>query len=166
SINSDSVYKFSDSSMDFDLKEKENGNTKYLINGTAAKIHFNTGDLSGYEFDVHTYDNTLKEFHIIKFADENGYEFPSKDNDAFRIAVGDEYVILDIQMPQSYIDNAEAELFEKANEYLSDKLEPNIQYLLDVDTLHLQRILNNTVTHFFSIGDFIKVVDEDFDINR
>ncbi|MEG0983051.1 phage tail protein, partial [Algoriella sp.] len=81
SINSDSVYKFSDSSMDFDLKEKENGNTKYLINGTAAKIHFNTGDLSGYEFDVHTYDNTLKEFHIIKFADENGYEFPSKDND-------------------------------------------------------------------------------------
>ncbi|VDH16098.1 Fibronectin type III protein [Algoriella xinjiangensis] len=166
SINSESPYKFSDLSMDFDLNEKENGNTKYLINGTAAKIHFNKGDLSGYEFDVHTYDNTLKEFHIIKFADENGYEFPSKDNDAFRIAVGDEYVILDIQMPQSYIDNAEAELFEKANEYLSDKLEPNIQYLLDVDTLHLQRILNNTVTHFFSIGDFIKVFDEDFDINR
>ncbi|MGV0964891.1 GA-like domain-containing protein [Empedobacter falsenii] len=153
--------------MDFDLKEKdENGNSKYLLNGVNAKIHFNTGDLAGYEFEIHEYNHETKEFHIIKFADENSYEFPSKDSDAFRISIGDEYVILDIQMPQSYIDNAEAELFEKADEYLSDKLEPNIQYLLDVDTLHLQRILNDTVTQFFSIGDFIKVVDEDFDINR
>lgn len=166
SINSESVYKFSDSSMDFDLKEKDENGTKYLLNGINAKIHFNTGDLAGYEFEIHDYNHETKEFHIIKFSDENSYEFPSKDNDAFRISVGDEYVILDIQMPQSYIDNAEAELFEKADEYLSDKLEPNIQYLLDVDTLHLQRILNDTVTQFFSIGDFIKVVDEDFDINR
>lgn len=166
SINSDSIYKFSDSSMDFDLKEKDENGTKYLLNGVTAKIHFNTGDLAGYEFEIHDYNHETKEFHIIKFADENSYEFPSKDNDAFRISVGDEYVILDIQMPQVYIDNAEAELFEKADDYLSDKLEPNIQYLLDVDTLHLQRILNDTVTQFFSIGDFIKVVDEDFDINR
>lgn len=166
SINSESPYKFSDISMDFDLKEKDENGTKYLLDGVSAKIHFNTGDLAGYEFEVHDYNHTTKEFHIIKFADENSYEFPSKDNDAFRIGIGDEYVILDIQMPQVYIDNAEAELFEKADEYLSDKLEPNIQYLLDVDTLHLQRILNDTVTQFFSIGDFIKVVDEDFDINR
>ncbi|MGV0921910.1 hypothetical protein ACTS94_16435 [Empedobacter falsenii] len=166
SINSESVYKFSDLSMDFDLKEKDENGTKYLLNGVNAKIHFNTGDLAGYEFEIHDYNHATKEFHIIKFADENGYEFPSKDNDAFRIGIGDEYVILDIQMPQIYIDNAEAELFEKADEYLSDKLEPNIQYLLDVDTLHLQRILNDTVTQFFSIGDFIKVIDEDFDINR
>ncbi|MGV0854761.1 hypothetical protein ACTS9E_04095 [Empedobacter brevis] len=166
SINSESAYKFSDLSMDFDLNEKDENGTKYLLNGTNAKIHFNTGSLAGYEFEIHAYDDTLKEFHLIKFADENGYEFPSKDSDAFRISIGDEYVILDIQMPQVYIDNAEAELFEKAEEYLSDKLEPNIQYLLDVDTLYLQRILNDTVTEFFSIGDFIKVVDEDFDINR
>ncbi|WP_291076335.1 MULTISPECIES: phage tail protein [unclassified Empedobacter] len=166
SINSESPYKFSDISMDFDLKERDENGTKYLLNGVNAKIHFNTGDLAGYELEIHDYNHETKEFHIVKFADENGYEFPSKDSDAFRIGIGDEYVILDIQMPQVYIDNAEAELFEKGTEHLSDKLEPNIQYLLDVDTLHLQRILNNTVTKFFSIGDFIKVVDEDFDINR
>ena len=166
SINSSSPYKFSDISMDFDLKERDENGTKYLLNGVNAKIHFNTGDLAGYELEIHDYNHETKEFHIIKFTDENGYEFPSKDSDAFRIGIGDEYVILDIQMPQIYIDNAEAELFEKADEYLSDKLEPNIQYLLDVDTLHLQRILNDTVTQFFSIGDFIKVIDEDFDINR
>lgn len=166
SINTDSPYKFSDSSMDFDLNEKENGNTKYLIAGTAAKIHFNTGSLAGYEFELHAYDNSTKEFHIIKFADENGYEFPSKDNDIFRVAPGDEYVILDIQMPQVYIDNAENELLQKANEYLADKLEPNVQYSMDIDTLYLQRQLNDTVNEFFKVGDFIKVIDEDFGINR
>jgi len=169
SINTDSPYKFSDSSMDFDLNEKENGNTKYLISGTDAKIHFNTGALAGYEFNIVKetgYNNSTKEFHIIKFADENGYEFPSKDNDVFRIAPGDEYVILDIQMPQVYIDNAENELLQKANEYLSDKLEPNVQYSMDIDTLYLQRQLNETVTEFFKVGDFIKVIDDDFGINR
>ena len=167
SINTDSSYKFSDSSMDFDLNEKdEKGNTKYLIAGTAAKIHFNTGALAGYEFELHAYDNSTKEFHIIKFADENGYEFPSKDNDVFRVAPGDEYVILDIQMPQVYIDNAENELLQKASEYLANKLEPNVQYSMDIDTLYLQRQLNETVTEFFKVGDFIKVVDEDFGINR
>ena len=167
SINTDSPYKFSDSSMDFDLNEKDaEGNTKYLIAGTAAKIHFNTGALAGYEFELHAYDNSTKEFHIIKFADENGYEFPSKDNDVFRVAPGDEYVILDIQMPQVYIDNAENELLQKANEYLADKLEPNVQYSMDIDTLYLQRQLNETVTEFFKVGDFIKVIDEDFGINR
>ncbi|WP_313386893.1 hypothetical protein [Chishuiella sp.] len=169
SINTDSPYKFSDSSMDFDLNEKENGNTKYLIAGTDAKIHFNTGALAGYEFNIvkeSGYNNSTKEFHIVKFADENGYEFPSKDNEAFRVSPGDEYVILDIQMPQVYIDNAENELLQKANEYLSDKLEPNVQYSMDIDTLYLQRQLNETVTEFFKVGDFIKVIDEDFGINR
>ncbi|WP_333661608.1 hypothetical protein [Chishuiella changwenlii] len=166
SINSDSPYKFSDTSMDFDLNEKDENGTKYLIAGSAEKIHFNTGALAGYEFDVHSYSHSTKEFHIIKFADENGYEFPSKDNDAFRIAPGDEYVVLNIQMPQVYIDNAENELLQKANEYLSDKLEPNVQYSMDIDTLYLQRQLNETITEFFKVGDFIKVIDEDFGINR
>ena len=166
SINSDSPYKFTDSSIDFDLNEKDENGTKYLIAGSAAKIHFNTGALAGYEFDVHAYNHSNKEFNIIKFADENGYEFPSKDNDAFRIVPGDEYVILNIQMPQTYVDNAENELLQKANEYLSDKLEPNVQYSLDIDTLYLQRQLNETVTEFFKVGDFIKVIDEDFGINR
>jgi hypothetical protein len=166
SINSDSPYKFSDSSMDFDLNEKDENGTKYLIVGSAAKIHFNTGALAGYEFDVHAYNHSNKEFHIIKFADENGYEFPSKDNDAFRITPGDEYVILNIQMPQAYVDNAENELLQKANEYLSDKLEPNVLYSMDIDTLYLQRQLNETVIEFFKVGDFIKVIDVDFGINR
>ena len=166
SISSESVYKFSDSSMGFDLKERDENGTKYLLDGVSAKIHFNTGNLAGYEFEVHDYNHTTKEFHIIKLTDENDYQFPSSDNNVFRIGVGDEYVILDIKMPQSYIDNAEAELLEKATEYLSEKQEPLVQYTLAIDTLFLQRTLNETVSEFFSIGDFVKVVDVDLDLNR
>lgn len=167
SINADSIYKFSDSSMDFDLKELEEDNitTKYLLNGISAKIHFNTGMLAGYEFEVHDYNHTTKEFHIIKFQDENEYQFPS-ESAAFRIQPGDKYVILDIKMPQVYIDNAEAELLNKGTEFLESKQEPMVQYNLDVDAMYLQRALNSTVTEFFKIGDFIKVVDIDLSLNR
>lgn len=168
SVNPESIYKFSDSSMDFDLKEREEDGvtTKYLLNGVTAKIHFNTGMLAGYEFEVHNYNHTTKEFHIIKFQDENEYQFPSADSAAFRIQPGDEYVILDIKMPQVYIDNAEAELLDKGTEYLASKQEPMVQYNLDVDAMYLQRALNSTVTEFFKIGDFLKVVDDDLELNR
>ena len=167
-IDANSIYKFSDSSMDFDLfaKEEDNVTTKYLLEGVSAKIHFNSGNLAGYEFEVHDYDHTTKQFHIIKFKDENDYEFPSKDSDAFRINIGDEYVILDIKMPQTYIDNAEAELLEKATEFLADKQEPMVQYNLDVDSLYLQRALGYNEIEFFSVGDFVKVIDQDLQLDR
>ena len=74
----DSELKFVDSSMNFDLNEKDlSGNTLYLIPGAAAKIHFNTGNLAGYEFEITTYDHSTKTFTLRPFTDENGYTFPS-----------------------------------------------------------------------------------------
>ena len=69
-----SVFKFSDSSMDFDLNEKEADGitTKYLVTGTAAKIHFNTGNLAGYQFEIKKggYNHATKTFEIIPFSIE------------------------------------------------------------------------------------------------
>ncbi|AZA64638.1 hypothetical protein EG345_07885 [Chryseobacterium carnipullorum] len=50
----DTKFKFSDSTMDFDLNAKESDGvtTKYLVAGTSAKVHFNTGNLAGYEFEI------------------------------------------------------------------------------------------------------------------
>lgn len=77
-IFSDSVLKFVDSTM-FDLNEKdESGNTKYLLSETSAKVHFNTGNLAGYEFDVHSYDHTTHTFTLKKQTDERGNVFLPK----------------------------------------------------------------------------------------
>ncbi|WGU68258.1 hypothetical protein QIU19_13485 [Capnocytophaga canimorsus] len=61
------VLKFVDSEM-FNLNEKEadGQTTKYLLPNTTAKIHFNTGNLAGYQFDVQSYNHTTRTFTIKK----------------------------------------------------------------------------------------------------
>jgi hypothetical protein len=82
--------------------------TKYLMAGATAKIHFNTGALAGYECDLHSYTHSSQKFVLKPLVDENGYDFPSKTNAAFKLAVGDEYVILDINLPTAYKEQAES----------------------------------------------------------
>ena len=88
----------------FDLNQKDpnTGDTLWLINDTAAKIKFQTGNLAGYEFELHSYDHATKTFVIKRFTDENGLIFPNDEQDAFTFAVGDKYIITDIRLPDSY----------------------------------------------------------------
>ena len=164
----DSELKFVDSSMDFDLNEKDgSGNTLYLIPGAAAKIHFNTGNLAGYEFEITSYNHSTKTFTLRPFTDENGYTFPSPTNAAFQFAQGDKYVILDIYLPQSYIDSAEAELQAAGQEYLNKYSQPNVMYGLTVDPLFLKDVVGAEVeANIVWVGDYIPVKDTDLDVDK
>lgn len=130
SVNAANVYQFADLSMDFDVND-------YELPGATAKITFNTGQLAGLTFDIATYDAANKLFTINKNKDERNLDAPSE---ALRIAVGDEYVITDIQMPQSYIANAEAELRKQAQAFLDRASEPQYQYNVTVDPLFIKRM--------------------------
>ena len=164
----DSELKFVDSSMNFDLNETDgNGNTLYLIPGAAAKIHFNTGNLAGYEFEITTYDRSTKTFTLRPFTDENGYTFPSPTEAAFQFAQGDKYVILDIYLPQSYIDAAEAELQAAGQEYLDKYSQPNVMYGLNIDPLFLKDVVGAEVeANIVWVGDYIPVKDTDLDVDK
>jgi len=139
SVDAEDITKFTDSGMDFDLND-------YLLPGVTAKLHFNSGDLGGYEFEVSNYDNATKEFTIIIFTDEQGT--------TLKPAVGDKYVLLDIKMPQSYIDTAETLLQTKAQTYLDDNCEPRVTYILEPDPRYFK-------THLIEleVGDFITIED-------
>lgn len=162
-----SATEFIDSTMDFDLNETLNGNTLYLIAGASAKIHFNTGNLAGYEFEITNYNHTTKTFIIRPFTDESGYTFPSVMTSAFQPAVGDKYVILDIYLPQSYIDAAEAELQAAGQEYLDKYSQPNVMYGLTVDPLFLKDVVGAEVeANIVWVGDYIPVKDTDLDVDK
>lgn len=140
--------------------------TRYLMPGSSAKVHFNTGALAGYECDLHAYTHgSAKKFALIPLTDENGYEFPSKTNTAFRLAVGDEYVILDINLPQSYKDDAEAELQSRAQEYFATVCNPQPKYTLTIDPIALKHIVLGQGAsgeyEIFKAGDLIHVNDTD-----
>lgn len=159
-------FKFIDNTMDFDLNAKESDGvtTKYLIPGTSAKVHFNTGNLAGYEFEIKKggYNHTLKEFEIIPFKNDSGQSFPDENSEAFQFAEGDEYVILDIVMPQSYIDNAENELLVKGLEQFELHKNAKVSYDLEVDPKFIEKIgIGN-----FGIGDYVRIVDKPLNIDK
>ena len=114
----DNTYELTDSSMDFDLKEKyDSGNPKYEIPGTSAKIHMNTGDLAGFEFEVLDYDHLTKTFKLIPYSDEQGTKYP---NATLYLKPGDQYKIIDINLPESYTADAEQRLSVAANDWLNN----------------------------------------------
>lgn len=168
-IDAEDVQNFVDSGMDFDLNEvdQETGATKWLIDGVAAKIHFNTGNLAGYEFDIVSYDAETKTFRIKKFTDEAGLVIPSDDHAAFKIGAGDKYVILDINMPDSYVSAAEAELQERAEEYLAQNSSPKVKYSLTISEFFIKSVMDaNPNQNLFWIGDFIPIKDDDIGVDK
>lgn len=158
-----SLTSFSDSSMDFDLNEKEADGvtTKYLVAGQTAKMHFNKGNLAGYEFEITKYDHATKTFTIIPFDNGNGQVFPDSKTATFQFAVGDEYVLLDIVMPQTYIANAENQLLAKGTEQFNLLKQAKVAYDLDIAEDYLAKLQKLP-----EIGDLINVRDTALGIDK
>lgn len=162
------VITFVDETM-FDLNQKDTDgkSTKYLIAGTNAKIKFETGQLAGYEFDLHSYDHATHTFVINKFTDENGMVFPSEETAAFQIQKGDKYSIFDINLPDEYRTKAEKELAEEATKYLPTVSQPQVSYKLSLtEGFFTQLWGKDTETTILHVGDFIKIEDEQIGVSK
>lgn len=114
---------FTDSSLDFNI------NSQVIINSD-AKVVFKSGELSGQEFKIASYDNATKKITIASHTDEYSVVMP---NSAFSIAVGDTYTLINIVMPLSYIQAAEAELLKLAKEYAKANSYPPVSFPLSID---------------------------------
>ena len=162
------VITFVDETMfDLNAKDKDGKSTKYLIAGTNAKIKFESGQLAGYEFDLHTYDHATHTFVINKFTDDNGMVFPSEETAAFQIQKGDKYSIFDINLPDEYRTKAEKELAEEATKYLPTVSQPQVSYKLSLtEGFFTQLWGKDTATEVLHVGDFIKIEDEQIGVSK
>ena len=100
-----------------------------------AKIHFTTGELAGYEFVILAVNGVRKvevdttksyggvssmyKVTLIKSDEELDAYGQMLPNAAYKAQAGDKFVILNIEMPHSYVLNAE----QKVQDWLEDKLE-------------------------------------------
>src|SRR5690606_16130637 len=108
---------FSSTSIDFDL----NGQ---FLTGEVAKLVFKSGPLTGYEFDIASYNHETQEIKINTFTTSDGRVLPNNSNSSNRYYVGNTFTFVNISMPNSYISNAE-------NRLLTDgQKELNKQYVL------------------------------------
>ncbi len=164
-----SVLQFKDSNM-FDLNEKEvdGVTTKYLTSGVSAKIHFNTGNLAGYEFNIKSYDHSTRTFTLIKLKDERGEEFPSNTFAAFQFSVGDKYKILDVALPQQYVDEAETRLATEGEIYYNQNSQPKVKYGLSVNKDYLKKWAGSSgaIVNIFAPGDYIPIKDDDISVDK
>lgn len=151
SVDATNIYKFIDSTIDFDI----NG---YLLPGTAAKVTFNTGQLAGYTFNISKYDHATKTVTFLKNSDETAFDVPS---DTYKPQIGDEYVFVDIYMPESYVMAAEEALLAKANMFLEAASIPQVAFQVVFDPTFLRR-----KAYAPAIGDLLWLKDEYFNIDR
>lgn len=150
-INAADPFSIIDNLIDFDLNAQ-------LLPGLTAQITFNTGQLAGYTFDISAYDDGAKRITFLQNKNETKIDVPSA---LLKAAIGDEYVLTNIDMPTAYVKAAEQELFDRATAMLADFAFPQmtIQAVLDPKYMSAhQRVV--------SIGQTIWIENAPLKINR
>lgn len=166
----DSVLELIDPTISFDLnaKEADGVTTKYLLNGVAAKVHFNTGNLAGYEFEIAKYDHATHKITLRKFTDDRGDVFPSETSAAFQFATGNEYKIVDITLPPELISAAENELLETGTKFYDQNSQPKVQYSVSVTKAYIEKhfATDAGIVNVFVPGDYVPIKDPDIDVDK
>ena len=133
------------------------------IKGEKMVIYFESGMLSGREFEVSKYDHIQKRFQLVP-KEEDGVTMP---NDIFKPAVGDEYSVYNMQMPNAYIcDNATQsgaswEMMKEACKYLYENRADLFTFTGDLDGIWAKKNWAN-VGGRLKMGAYIHFSDTEF----
>lgn len=163
------VLSFIDTSFPFDINAKNaSGETLYLISGVSAKVHFNSGNLAGYEFEVHAYDHATHKFTLVKQTDDRGNVFPSETSPAFQIGKNDTYKVLDIAYSRDIEEAAEKKLAEEGNKYYDQNSQPKVQYSVSVTKAYIENklALSDGITNVFAPGDYLPIKDDEIGVDK
>ena len=133
------------------------------INGEKMVIYFESGMLSGREFEVQKYDHTQKRFQLVP-KEEDGVTMP---NDIFKPAIGDQYSVYNMQMPNAYIcDNATQsgaswEMMKEACKYLYENRADLFTFTGDLDGIWAKKKWAN-IGGQLKMGAYIHFSDTEF----
>ena len=179
------TYKFVASSADgyltfggcpFDLNAVDGeGQTIYIVAGNKPKVHFNSGELAGYEFEVDKFDSATLKITLSPFTDSTGAVYPFDKSvtpsGVYCIENGDEFILLDIKPDSSKITEAESLLLVEANKYLTTNLNPEVTYSLQLDEWYFMNkyaseLVNGYISNPFVVGQYLKITDVEMGINN
>lgn len=140
------VYYVKDKDLPFNPDE-------YMIGGEVIHITFESGDLSGREFECNWHNDT-QEFEIINtYLDENtqipgGNIIPN---------VGDTYILTNIRMPDEYYPIAEEQYKQAVDSFLTEYSKDISIYSGDTDYIHVDK---NSVP--LSLGQRVRLEDAQY----
>lgn len=121
------IYRIADSAIPFNPNN-------YEIPGLVKHITFQSGELTGAEFEVNYYPAS-REFELITQFQENGSQLPGGQLEP---QVGDEYVVWNISMPDEYYPLAEQEFLEAAEKFAASSIRESNVYKVKLDYIEVQ----------------------------
>ena len=139
------------------------------IKGEKMLIYFESGMLSGREFEISRYEHSsgynhnARHFEIVP-KEEDGVTMP---NDIFKPAIGDEYSVYNMQMPNAYIcdDNTKTgaswEMMKEACKYLYENRADLFTFTGDLDGIWAKKNWAN-VGGRLKMGGYINFSDTEF----
>ena len=139
------------------------------IKGEKMLIYFESGMLSGREFEISRYEHSsgynhsARRFEIVP-KEEDGITMP---NDIFKPAIGDEYSVYNMQMPNAYIcdDNTKTgaswEMMKEACKYLYENRADMFTFTGDLDGIWAKKNWVN-VGGRLKMGAYINFSDTEF----
>lgn len=155
----------SDSQATFKVQIKDIGFdiNDNLTNETAV-ISMKSGALTGYGFEIVSggiVKNAQGYQLTLNRNTTDNYTVPNVD---LNLGAGDEFVLLNILMPKSYITNAEDRLKQRALEYLAQYDHTNFSYEINLEDQFLAE--NPTLYQSLFEGQRLKIQDEDLGIDN
>lgn len=150
-VNANDPFEMTDITMDFDINEQR-------APGLTPAVSFKSGQLTGYDLEVGSYDPVNKRFKLLKNKSESKMDVPSA---LLRPQIGDRYTLVNLFMPQTYIDDAEARLLAAATTDLQRLSSPQVKLQARPDAKYI-KLRGRT----FMPGDLIWIEDAQLGINR
>ncbi|PVH26292.1 hypothetical protein [Sphingobacterium corticibacter] len=141
--------------LDFDL------NDHLLDDGTSAQIAFTSGLLNGFTFTIAKdgYTHANKQILFNAITDDNAYP-QGIPNEQLKPSVGDTFVLLNINMPQSYVDHSEARVKELGDQYFAEE---GVEQYDWTGKLTPKFVLENEVE--LTLGGLVELQAEDIGFN-
>jgi hypothetical protein len=140
------VYYVKDKDLPFNPDE-------YMIGGEVIHITFESGDLSGREFECNWHNDT-QEFEIINTYPDENTQIPGGN---IIPNVGDTYILTNIRMPDEYYPIAEEQYKQAVDSFLTEYSKDISIYSGDTDYIHVDK---NSVP--LSVGQRVRLEDAQY----
>ena len=140
------VYYIKDKDLPFNPDE-------YMIGGEVIHITFESGDLSGREFECNWHNGT-QEFEIINTYPDDNTQIPGGN---IIPQAGDTYILTNIRMPDEYYPIAEEQYKQAVDSFLTEYSKDISIYSGDTDYIHVDK---NSVP--LSLGQRVRLEDAQY----
>lgn len=159
-VSAEQITEETETSGSFKVTIKNIGfNIKDYLTSETATISMRSGSLVGYEFDiveVIQLKNGNYEITLNKSTRDN-FQVP---NAGQNLSMGDRFILLNIKMPDKYVEYAEDKLLNAATSYLAEHDHVTYTYDIGVDEIYMAR--NGNLHDLIREGMRLPLYDADF----